>query len=532
MMIKSSLLLSLLLLVAVGDNVAHGFVPSSKPAFATTTTTTTTHLNLWNFFGNNKKQEEKDDTELWQEEVSCCVIGGGVSGLIAASKVGGGGGGSTLLLEADTTLGGRVQSDVTEDGYVLDRGFAVFIEEYPVVKALLNYTELGLKQFLPGALVKTDIVDDLSRVADPLRVPGDLFVALTAPVGSLADKFKVLRLLSTVLTKTTEELFAEPETDTLTCLKERYGFSDEFISQFYEPFLEGIYLAPLNQQSSRMFHFVFQMFSKGAAALPAGGMGAVAEQLTKQAKDAGVSFKMCTAVESIEKGEDGFVIATENGGTVRAESVVLATSSGVTQKLLSTVVDDFEKAASQVEQKVGCFYYGFDTEVPVKDPILVLNGIRGKSEALPVNNICFPSVVNPSYAPEGCNLCSVTILNDVVNTADEAELDEKVRKQLAGWFPQQADDILNKWKLLGSYYIDNAQPGQLGGPSPANINGGRDATMYREKKLPEGLVLCGDHMATATLNGAMESGINAANAILKLQQQPNEAAAAAATLSS
>ena len=47
------------------------------------------------------------------------------------------------------------------------------------------------------------------------------------------------------------------------------------------------------------------------------------------------------------------------------------------------------------------------------------------------------------------------------------------------------------------------------------MNGGRDASTYREKKLPEGLFVCGDHMATATLNGALESGVNAGTAAAK-----------------
>jgi NAD(P)-binding Rossmann-like domain len=73
---------------------------------------------------------------------SICIIGGGVSGLAAAltavekldmkkKKI--------ILLEASPKVGGRVQSDTTADGYTLDRGFAVFIEEYPMAKKILDY---------------------------------------------------------------------------------------------------------------------------------------------------------------------------------------------------------------------------------------------------------------------------------------------------------------------------------------------------------------------------------------------------------
>jgi len=223
---------------------------------------------------------------LFGVEVSLCVVGGGISGLSAAitasqqlqdntskrsEKV--------LLLEKSSTLGGRVQSDTTTDGYTLDRGFAVFIEEYPFSKKLLNYDELKLGKFVPGSLVKTSLDGSkgdyapLHKVADPLRVPSDLLTAVLAPVGTNLDKVKAMRLLFNVFTNTVDELFEQEETNTLHCLKHKYGFSDKFIQEFFEPFLEGIYLSPLQEQSSRMFHFVFKMFAEGSVTLPEGGMG-------------------------------------------------------------------------------------------------------------------------------------------------------------------------------------------------------------------------------------------------------------------
>ena len=88
-----------------------------------------------------------------------CIIGGGVSGLTAAITASNAVANrpdnfKVVLLEATPDLGGRVQSDVTDDGFVLDRGFAVFIEEYPVAKEVLDMEALNLGKFLPGALVK------------------------------------------------------------------------------------------------------------------------------------------------------------------------------------------------------------------------------------------------------------------------------------------------------------------------------------------------------------------------------------------
>jgi len=111
----------------------------------------------------------------------------------------------------------------------------------------------------------------LARVADPLRQPSKLLDAIASPVGTIRDKVRLAPLFFHVRTNTIEELFEEEEMDTLSCLRNKYKFSEKMIQEFFEPFLTGIYFSPLDEQSSRMFHFVFKMFSEGAGTLPTGG---------------------------------------------------------------------------------------------------------------------------------------------------------------------------------------------------------------------------------------------------------------------
>ena len=460
--------------------------------------------------GTNLKATTKD--------VSVCIIGGGVSGLAAAITASNelGASGRVVLLESSPTVGGRVQSDVSDDGITLDRGFAVFIEEYPFSKKLLDYDELKLCKFLPGALVKLDDKDRLARVADPLRQPMDIFAALVADVGSLVDKIKVLPLVYHVKTSSIEELFMEPETDTLTALRDRWGFSDDMINKFFRPFLEGIYLAPLEEQSSRMFTFVFKMFSDGSATLPEEGMGAISKQLATKATSAGVDIRTNNAVSRICKEKAGFKIKC-SGGDIMAKSIIVATDGPAARKLIATIdgMKDLSKEEDQAQRSVGCLYYSFKGKAPVEEPILILNGIgdsRG-NEMNPVNNVCFPSVVSQKYCPSDKNLCSVTVLKNAMSVYEgrESDLDLTVRKQLSSWFPDHRDSILNQWKLERVYKIENAQPAQQSGPLPANANGGRPCDTFCNRQLPPGLFVCGDHVATATLNGALESGVNAGN---------------------
>ncbi|GMH83353.1 hypothetical protein TrVE_jg6488 [Triparma verrucosa] len=484
-----------------------------------------------------EKAEQERLAALPQNTVDVAVIGGGVSGLTAARslkkknpKL------NIQILEKAATLGGRVNSDVTSTGFTLDRGFAVFIDSYPESKKLLNIPKLKLQPFQPGAFVVTSegwkdgkaLGGDsgpikISRVADPLRRPMDLFSAVLSPVGTFVDKVRVIPLLYHVFKSSVDEIFDEAETSTLVALKERWGFSDQFICQFFAPFLQGIYLADLNDQSSRMFHFIFKCFSEGSACLPEGGMKAVPKQLEADLSNfiSGMDIATGCSVSGFEAVEDAYLVkALKPDGSkfnVKADKVILATEASTAYEIM-----DADEPARPPQRSVGCIYYSLSTQPPVKDPILVLNGEKEKGTLVkPINNLCFPSVVSSSYAPPGKHLCSVTILGPTMDlfrkddgAIDEEKLDAAVRSHLVKWFPEVGGEISNRWETLKVYDVMNAQPAQFGGKYSANFNGGRKAKELLGVELPENVVVCGDHQSSATLNGALESAVNAAKALL------------------
>ena len=123
--------------------------------------------------------------------VDICVIGGGVAGLVAAITAAETSSKtqqssslllSILLLETSDALGGRIRTD-TSDGYILDRGFAVFVEDYPTSRRLLDYDALDLRRFSPGAMLKLFGHDGcFTKVADPRRRPQDALMTLFSPV--------------------------------------------------------------------------------------------------------------------------------------------------------------------------------------------------------------------------------------------------------------------------------------------------------------------------------------------------------------
>jgi len=434
--------------------------------------------NTFSGMFNPAKAEPTPKLEPIKTQVG--IVGAGVSGLVCAKELVKQGV-DVKVFEASDGVGGRVRTDKV-DGYLLDRGFQVFIEPYPEVQKQLNYEKLNLRQFQPGALVYYD--GKLSKVADPFRQPQDTLAALLAPVGDIFDKIKVGIMRITIIFRSDEDIFKSAEMDTLSYLRNNWGFSDDMISKFFRPFYEGIYLAPLNKQSSRMFDFVFKMFAQGAASLPAEGIGKVATCLAEELPEGTIQFE--SEVQSVEKGK----LLLKNGQEVVCDAVVVAADPQIARKLLNEQIEIPEARAST------CLYFGVDGEAPVKGPVLVLNGEQTTPE-LPVNNVVFLEQCAPEYAPEGKSLASVTVVGNPA-MSDEI-LIKNVTAHLAKMFGEQA----REWKLLKIYRIPYAQPAQ----TPPN------EVFEKDPMVSDGVYCCGDHRGTSTLNGAFESGVKVASTV-------------------
>lgn len=406
------------------------------------------------------------------------IVGGGLAGLTCAVKlheaeV------PFLLVEATDKLGGRVASD-RYDNFILDRGFQVLLTAYPEAKKMLDYSKLGLHAFYPGALVFRG--GKLHKLADPFRHPLDAVSGAFSPIGSLADKMQVGKLRQSLVGITVKKLFEKPETTTEKALQDQ-GFSKEMIDTFFRPFLGGIFLDRSLKTSSKMFDFVFKMFSEGDTSLPARGMGAIADQLAAKLPPASIRMK-----SHVRNVQDGFVIM-DDGDTMAAPIIVVATEGPEAAKLLG------EEIQTTPAKSVLCVYYAAQ-KAPFEEPILVLNG-EGKGC---VNNVCVPSNVARSYAPEGQHLVSVSILGDRDEDEDR-EIDDEVRKDLKPWFGEQVES----WRYLRTYKIKYALPDQ----SPPQL-----ATPQRPVKLRPGIFVCGDHRDNASINGALASGRRTAEAVL------------------
>jgi protoporphyrinogen oxidase len=405
------------------------------------------------------------------------IIGAGIAGLTCAKYLKDKGIEATIL-EASFGVGGRVRTDIVE-GFKLDRGFQVLLTSYPEARKLLNYNALRFKKLPSGARIRQG--NAFSVMPNPLKDFTTAPQALFARVGSFWDKLKVLQLnlsLKNAPEPTTAN--TRDKQNTLEFLKE-FGYSDTIIERFFRPFFRGVFLEKDLKTDATFFKFLFSQFAKGDVVVPENGMQAIAEQIA--AHLAPHQIRLNTAVEKIV----GQTIYLENGETIEAEKIILATNASATARILG------EKPSVSFNT-TDCLYFSSDTPLPIfSKPYLMINA---NSNEL-IDHLVVMSDVAPSYAPIGKALISVSLVGK--NTYSETDLVEKVGKELLNWFGKN-----HQWKHLRTYRIPEALPQYFEAPTQHNtlkIN----AFMYR----------CGDYMAYPSLNAAMKTGREVAEMLSK-----------------
>lgn len=399
-------------------------------------------------------------------QVETLIIGGGLAGLAAATRLRESGR-EFALLEASDRLGGRVRTDEV-GGFLLDRGFQVYLDAYPTASRLFDHGSLGLCAFDAGALVWKK--GQLHRLMDVFRHPRHLLETARSPVGTLLDKLRVARLRHRLRRSTLDEIWTRPESTTYDLLRDE-GFSAAMIDEFFGGFYGGIFLEETLITSSRMFEFTFSMFARGRATLPAAGMQALPAQLAARLPDDAIHLD--TTVTAI----DGHIVHTPRGDWT-ADHVILAVDASACERI-------FPSHYHPIWRSTTCLYYSAP-EAPYPDRLIALRGDRGGL----IHHLAVLSNVQPTYAPAGRALISVTLIEEHLPDKDLAS---RVAEELADWF----GPATLAWELLRCETIREALP--IDAP-------GHQVDLPRKSTVR----ICGDHTLSASIEGAVLSGLRAA----------------------
>ena len=407
-----------------------------------------------------------------KKDLKIHIIGAGVSGLIAA-KVLENHGYSPIIIESTDRVGGRVKTDLIE-GYQLDHGFQVLLTAYPALQKYLNYKALELQKFLPGASIF--LASGQKLIGDPLRSPTLLFSTLFSGIGNFSDKFKILKLTLVLKKKSLSDIFNEKEQTTHNYLI-AFGFSKTIISDFFRPFFSGIFLETKLETSSRMFEFVYKMFSEGHATVPKFGIEAIPKQLLKNLKKS--SFMYHTRVRALKETE----IILDDGTSLESDYSIIATEAN----------DLVSNLKNQTTEWKSCVTLYFETKTRVITKKLI--GLVSKQGTL-VNNIFYNSSLNTLLKPTN-ELLSVTVI-DTQNLSNEA-LIEAVKAELQSYCE------ITTTRFIKLYNIPRALP---------KLDNLKYDMMSSETRLTNSIFLAGDTQLNGSLNGAMISGERAALGVI------------------
>ncbi|WPR76646.1 NAD(P)/FAD-dependent oxidoreductase [Algoriphagus sp. NG3] len=402
------------------------------------------------------------------------IIGAGLAGLVAAIELEKAGF-SPVILEGTDGIGGRVKTDEV-DGFLLDHGFQVLLTAYPEVKRYLNLADLSLKYFEPGAVIFGE--GNTFVISDPLRNPLKVVSMAFSQVGSFLDKVKMFNLTQMLKHKSIATIFNGPSVTTGQYLRE-YGFTEQIISNFFKPFFRGIFLEKELKTSSRMFEFVFKMFSQGLGAVPEKGMIEIPKMLRRQLKATEIIFN--TRIREI-RGQE---VMLESGESLQADRIIIATQP---DKIMKQLEGQFEPSKSVIT-----LYFSLQKSFMVR-PMLGL--IPGDNHL--INNLVFMTDVSSAYSKNGRALLSVSILETDLKEKDLVKAVQAELESLTGISSEF-------FKFLKSFYIPYAIP---------TVGDMKDIIPFTECKIAENVYLAGDYLLNGSINAAMTSGRIAAEAVV------------------
>lgn len=406
------------------------------------------------------------------EHVDVVVVGAGLAGLNAALTLQEAGR-QVVVLDAHDRVGGRVRTDEV-DGFLIDRGFQILNPAYPELQRLGILEELDLRPFDVGVMVSLE--DGIAKLGDPLRRPQWLASTITARIGDVKSKAKLLAAIGRIWMNGSLGQPA-PRAGSTAAALQADGVSHEIYERVLRPFLTGVFLDDPANVAAGYGDFVLRSFLQGTPAVPARGMGALPRAL--EIRLAPGTVRCNTRVTAIRPGE-----VETDAGSLYARQIIVAVDAAQARAWFPGM---------DVPGTLACTtWYHATTSPPTDDGAILVDGLaRG-----PVVNSVVISKVAPGYASRGRSLISTTTLG----TDSSAEREAEVRRHLTAMWGASTLE----WELVRCVVVEHALP-SLRPTDP----------MFRTIDVGDGILLAGDHRETPSQQGALVSGRRAAEAAIR-----------------
>ena len=408
---------------------------------------------------------------------SVAIIGAGLAGLRCASILHQAGCDVQVYERADR-IGGRMMTDQV-NGFLIDHGFHVMQSGYPTSQRAFDFESLGAQAFEPGAVVvqKRKSKTKFWRLADPFRRPIQGFLGGLSGFASPFDLLRVARMRQSVRRGKTDRVFTGEHNTAGHYLRQR-GFSKSMIDRFFYPLFSGIFLENELRTNERMFRFVFRMMSEGDMILPRDGIAAAPRYLADTIGDERIHLNSKVEVISEQK----LLISGQ-------------------EKEFAAVIHAYNPNRHESKRHVWTLHFNAP-QSPLKSKHIVLNGdIKLRNQL--IAHVAVPSDIQPSYAPSGRSLVTVTIVGETAQEhglTSAEEIQDVAVKELRSWFGLEVDE----WQHLATQHIEHALPevgaevALTGQPSNANQR-----------------FECGDHTVHGSVEGALLSAEQVSKKVLQ-----------------
>ena len=395
------------------------------------------------------------------------VIGGGITGLSVAWELQKHAQGrlNFTLLERDDQWGGKVISRTitTKEGdpIIIDGGPESFVTRKPEVWELAHEVDVQDKLVDPGSETSHMFVLD---GGNPVSVPLSPLAFIGSPLMSARGKLRMLA-----------EPFIPPKLDgadesLADFASRRLGV--EAMEKFIGPILAGIYNTDPHRQSILTTSPIMREMEAEYGGLFKGAFGRMRATRNKNGQEKRPRFiafkngaqdlvamliqkldgdlRLNSDVRGINRTDDGYSVALQNGEIIQADALILATPANVAAQLIKMANADAARLLETIRhENIGTLSLIYrDQDVSMKECIHGL--MVPRREGRQIDAVTFTSLKMPERAPDGYLLLRVFFGGgdpDIV-TLDKVDLVKNVRQELAellGITAEPIDTVLFSW---------------------------------------------------------------------------------------